>query len=355
MSPTCSRARSTASPSSTATRSAGPSSSRIRAATRRPRCSRWRRWRRRASSTGSSWTRSRASRAPGGAGERHSISRPSTRTSSRTRSRGTATPPSSSRSFGRSAPRGPVTFVPHLLPLDQGLLASCYVDARARDRRRRAARPLPRAATRTSGSSSWWTPRPGVADVRETNFCRIHVALDAEGGRAMAFAAIDNLWKGAAGQAVQNLNLMLGLEESEGLDEPRGRRPHGFFRSRWVEAPEGVEELDPARLAPGFRAGARALRAQGRRRDGRRGPRLRRRTTSPRRSCSHGTLPRPRRCESAATTSITTQSARSRSTPGNANAATGEPGYRDALAMQRGGGRCARGRCRGPSPSRRPG
>ena len=58
---------------------------------------------------------------------------------------------------------------------------------------------------------------PGVRDVRETNLCRIHIATDEGTGRIMAFAAIDNLWKGAAGQAVQNLNLMLGLDETEGL------------------------------------------------------------------------------------------------------------------------------------------
>ncbi len=57
---------------------------------------------------------------------------------------------------------------------------------------------------------------PGVREVRESNLCRIHVARLGE-RRAVAFAAIDNLWKGAAGQAVQNLNLMLGLDETEGL------------------------------------------------------------------------------------------------------------------------------------------
>ena len=68
----------------------------------------------------------------------------------------------------------------------------------------------------------------------------------------IAFSAIDNLWKGASGQGVQNLNLMLGLDETEGLPVSEG----GFFKSRWVEPPAGVEELDPAHLAPGFRAGA---------------------------------------------------------------------------------------------------
>ena len=44
------------------------------------------------------------------------------------------------------------------------------------------------------------------------------MALDAASGRILAFCAIDNLWKGASGQAVQNLNLMLGLPETEGLE-----------------------------------------------------------------------------------------------------------------------------------------
>jgi N-acetyl-gamma-glutamyl-phosphate reductase len=56
-----------------------------------------------------------------------------------------------------------------------------------------------------------------VRDVRDTNICRIHLAVDGEAGRIVVFAAIDNLWKGASGQAIQNLNLMLGLPETEGL------------------------------------------------------------------------------------------------------------------------------------------
>jgi N-acetyl-gamma-glutamyl-phosphate reductase len=57
---------------------------------------------------------------------------------------------------------------------------------------------------------------PGTDDVRETNRCRIHVRV--VGSRVVVLAAIDNLWKGAAGQAVQDLNLMLGLPETEGLE-----------------------------------------------------------------------------------------------------------------------------------------
>ena len=59
---------------------------------------------------------------------------------------------------------------------------------------------------------------PGVREVRDTNICRIHATVEPATGRVLAFAAIDNLWKGAAGQAVQDLNLMLGLDEREGLE-----------------------------------------------------------------------------------------------------------------------------------------
>ena len=111
---------------------------------------------------------------------------------------------------------GPVTFVPHLLPLDQGLLASCYVTL-ARETDEAELRDLYRGRYADERFIELVDAPPGVADVRETNYCRLHVALDREGGRAMAFGAIDNLWKGAAGQALQNLNLMLGLEEGEGL------------------------------------------------------------------------------------------------------------------------------------------
>jgi N-acetyl-gamma-glutamyl-phosphate reductase len=58
---------------------------------------------------------------------------------------------------------------------------------------------------------------PGVREVRETNFCRISVHRDERSGRVIVFSVIDNLWKGAASQAVQNLNLMFGRPEGEGI------------------------------------------------------------------------------------------------------------------------------------------
>jgi len=109
-----------------------------------------------------------------------------------------------------------LTFVPHLLPIDQGLLASCFVtparavandELRALYEERYGAEPFVELVDAP----------PGVRDVRDTNLCRLFVAAIDGGERIACLAAIDNLWKGAAGQAVQNLNLMLGLAETEGL------------------------------------------------------------------------------------------------------------------------------------------
>ena len=105
--------------------------------------------------------------------------------------------------------------MPHLLPLDQGELVSCYV----RPNREVAAPELRELYEERYGDERFvelLDRPPGPREVRDSNLCRIHVDVDA-GGRLLAFAAIDNLWKGAAGQALQNLNLMLGLEEAEGL------------------------------------------------------------------------------------------------------------------------------------------
>ena len=57
----------------------------------------------------------------------------------------------------------------------------------------------------------------GVQEVRDTNYCRISYVQDRRTGRLVVFSALDNLWKGAASQAVQNLNLMFGRPEGEGI------------------------------------------------------------------------------------------------------------------------------------------
>ena len=116
--------------------------------------------------------------------------------------------------LGGSADR--VTFVPHLLPLDQGLMASCFVSS-SREIGADELGGLYRDSYDEEPFVDVVDDPPGVREVRDTNLCRVHVTVDGRTGRVMAFAAIDNLWKGAAGQAIQNLNLLLGFEETEGL------------------------------------------------------------------------------------------------------------------------------------------
>ena len=108
------------------------------------------------------------------------------------------------------------TFTPHLLPLDRGELVSCYVTTSE-----------PWSQERVDDAYAEWAQDkpfvqivaapPGVRDVRDTNVCAICARADERTGKVFVFAAIDNLWKGAAGQAVQDLNLMLGIDETAGL------------------------------------------------------------------------------------------------------------------------------------------
>jgi N-acetyl-gamma-glutamyl-phosphate reductase len=108
-----------------------------------------------------------------------------------------------------------VTFTPHLIPLDQGELVSCY--ATVADTATGELVDLYSEAYADEPFIELTATPPGVRDVRETNICRISVHRDDRTGRVIVFSALDNLWKGAASQAVQNLNLMFGRPEGEGI------------------------------------------------------------------------------------------------------------------------------------------
>ena len=121
------------------------------------------------------------------------------------------------QTFDRIAGRSvPFCFVPHLIPMDRGILATCYVplSRRASDEDIRAiyddfyrGAPFVRVL---SGDEL-----PSTKVVSHTNFCDIAVRV--VGDHAVALSAIDNLVKGAAGQAVQNMNIVRGLDEGLGL------------------------------------------------------------------------------------------------------------------------------------------
>lgn len=109
-----------------------------------------------------------------------------------------------------------IGFMPHLLPLAQGELVSCYVTPA----RELGDGELAELYDDAYAREPFVELRPGaigVLEVRDTNFCRVSYQQDPRSGRVIVFAAIDNLWKGAASQAVQNLNLMFGRPEGEGL------------------------------------------------------------------------------------------------------------------------------------------
>ncbi len=112
-----------------------------------------------------------------------------------------------------------ITFTPHLLPLNRGILSTIYASL-AKDADAGAVlsayrtfyREEPFVRVYPAGSF------PNVSSVRGSNYCDIGVAVDKRTGRSIVVAAIDNLFKGASGQAVQNMNLMCGFPEATGLD-----------------------------------------------------------------------------------------------------------------------------------------
>jgi N-acetyl-gamma-glutamyl-phosphate reductase len=111
-----------------------------------------------------------------------------------------------------------LSFTAHLLPIERGILETIYV----RTRNVKSADELLDIYLRQYKNEKFvrlYQPGilPDIAGVHRTNFCDIGFKFDASTGRAVIVSVIDNLVKGAAGQAIQNMNLMLGLEETAGL------------------------------------------------------------------------------------------------------------------------------------------
>lgn len=112
-----------------------------------------------------------------------------------------------------------VTFTPHLLPLNRGIISTCYLKVKDGVRfdevkslyrefyaGEKFVRVLPDGAV------------ANLKNVRMSNYCDISLHFDKRTGRLIVVSAIDNMVKGAAGQAIQNMNIMFGLNESAGLD-----------------------------------------------------------------------------------------------------------------------------------------
>ena len=115
---------------------------------------------------------------------------------------------------------GPVviTFVPHLLPVNRGILATCYVSVPS----------LPATEELQGWYRDFYKGEPfvrvlpagqaaNIRDVKLSNFCDISLHIDERAGRVVVVSALDNMVKGAAGQAIQNMNLLFGFDETAGL------------------------------------------------------------------------------------------------------------------------------------------
>ncbi len=108
-----------------------------------------------------------------------------------------------------------VIFTPHLIPANRGILASAYVRGEARElyeilRAAYAGEPFLHVLD--------FGELPSTRHVRGSNHCHVGVIGDRVAGRALVVAALDNLTKGSSGQALQNANMMLGLDETAGLE-----------------------------------------------------------------------------------------------------------------------------------------
>jgi N-acetyl-gamma-glutamyl-phosphate reductase len=109
-----------------------------------------------------------------------------------------------------------VTFTPHLAPLDRGLLATIYLRVSDGTSDETLAGVYGEAYAGATFVRPVGTDLPHIKHVAHTNFCDIGWRVDPS-GRAIVIAVLDNLVKGASGQAVQNMNVMLGLPEAAGL------------------------------------------------------------------------------------------------------------------------------------------
>ena len=110
-----------------------------------------------------------------------------------------------------------IQFTPHLVPVNRGILADCYVDG---DPQAIHAALVAQYSDEPFVTVLPFGKLPGMGQVMGSNQCHLGVAGDRIPGRALVVSALDNLCKGSSGQALQNANLMLGEDETTGLMSP---------------------------------------------------------------------------------------------------------------------------------------
>lgn len=120
----------------------------------------------------------------------------------------------------REAPLPNVTFVPHRIPMTRGILATCYADLADAELTTERVRELYRDFYAGAPFVRVTDAPPETKHTTGSNLCLVHPVVDTRARRLIVVSCIDNLIKGAAGQAIQNMNLMLGLPETMGIDRP---------------------------------------------------------------------------------------------------------------------------------------
>jgi len=114
----------------------------------------------------------------------------------------------------------PITFSTHLVPMNRGIMATSYAKLKEGVSKEDLLQSLHNKYVQNSFIRIIEkTSKVSTSQVRGTNYCDIHINVDERTGRATIISVIDNLVKGAAGQAIQNMNVMFGLEETTGLTQ----------------------------------------------------------------------------------------------------------------------------------------
>lgn len=110
-----------------------------------------------------------------------------------------------------------IQFTPHLLPVDRGILTTIYVRPKEKIDEIKL-KELYKTFYAKAPFVRLRKQEPAIKDVRGTNYCDLFVTYDKRTNMIIVISVIDNLIKGAAGQAVQNMNIMFGLDETTGLN-----------------------------------------------------------------------------------------------------------------------------------------
>lgn len=122
--------------------------------------------------------------------------------------------------FSREKPLS-LTFLPHLIPMTRGMLSSCYATLKRRNGALATVeevRALYRAFYQEAPFVQVVDTPPATKQTLGSNMCLVHPTIDQRTGTLVVISCLDNLVKGAAGQAIQNMNLMLGFPEATGID-----------------------------------------------------------------------------------------------------------------------------------------